>query len=84
MLVRDRVRQFIKDSFFIDDLGDGTSFLESGIVDSLGVMQIVAFVEREFGLAVGPSDLVPENFDSVDRVSAYVERATAHRARQPT
>ncbi len=75
MSVRDRVRQFIKDSFFIDELDDDASFLENGILDSLGVMQLVAFVESEFGLRVAEGDLIPENFDSVARVAAYAERA---------
>jgi acyl carrier protein len=75
MSVRDRVRQFIKDSFLIDEIADDDSFLENGILDSLGVLQLVAFVESEFGVHVADTDLVPENFDSVARVAAYAERA---------
>jgi acyl carrier protein len=78
--VRDRVRRFIQDSFLVDDFSDADSFLTTGIIDSLGVMQLVTFVEAEFGIRVADQDLVPENFDSVERVSAFVERKLAARA----
>jgi len=74
MRVQDRVRQFIKDSFLVDEVGDDESFLASGIIDSLGVMQLVSFIESELGNKVPDTDLVPENFDSVARIAAYVER----------
>ena len=77
MLVRERVRRFIKDSFLVDDFTDDESFLASGIIDSLGVMQLVNFIESEFSVRVADPDLVPENFDSVERVSAFVERKLA-------
>ena len=74
MRVQDRVRQFIKDTFLVDEVGDDDSFLTNGIIDSLGVMQLVTFIESEYGVGVADTDLVPENFDSVARVAAYVER----------
>jgi acyl carrier protein len=74
MRVQDRVRQFIKDTFLVDEVGDDDSFLANGIIDSLGVMQLVTFIESEYGVGVADTDLVPENFDSVARVAAYVER----------
>ncbi len=74
MGVQDRVRQFIKDTFLVDEVGDDDSFLANGVIDSLGVMQLVNFVESEYGVGVADTDLVPENFDSIARVAAYVER----------
>jgi acyl carrier protein len=74
MDVRQRVRQFIRESFLVDEFADEDSFLTSGIIDSLGVMQLVAFVESEFGIRVADTELVPENFDSVATVSGYIER----------
>jgi acyl carrier protein len=74
MRVQDRVSQFIRDAFLVDQVGEDESFLASGIIDSLGVMQLVSFLEAEFGLKVPDTDLIPENFDSVARVAAYVER----------
>lgn len=74
MRVQDRVSQFIRDAFLVDQVAEDESFLASGIIDSLGVMQLVSFLEAEFGLKVPDTDLIPENFDSVARVAAYVER----------
>ncbi len=80
MDVRDRVRNFIKDAFLVDEFKDDESFLASGIIDSLGVMQLVAFVESEFSIRVADVELVPQNFDSVERISAFVARKLAARA----
>ena len=51
---------------------DDASFLEEGIVDSLGVMELVSFVEDQFGVGVDDQEITPENFDSVTRLAAYV------------
>ena len=48
--------------------------LESGIVDSLGVLNLVGFVERQFAIAVADDDLVPENFQSIDHLTTFVRR----------
>lgn len=75
------VRQFILTSFlFTDDesqLADHASLLEQGVMDSTGVLELVAFLESQFGIAVNDSELVPENLDSVERIVAFVERKRA-------
>ena len=80
MSVRDQVRGFIRDSFLVDEFSDDESFLASGLVDSLGVVQLVAFVESTYALKVPDADLVPAHFDSVARLVAYVERRGRDRA----
>ena len=50
------------------------SFLEEGIVDSLGVMELVSFVEDQYGLKVNDYEITPENFDSVNKLSKYVRQ----------
>ncbi len=77
MHVRERVRRFIRESFLVDDFEDHDSFLATGLIDSLGVLQLVAFVESEFSVSVTDTELVPDNFDSVANVSAFVERRLA-------
>lgn len=76
--VRDKLRRYVLESFlFTDDdgaLDDADSFLERGIVDSTGIMEIILFVEEEFGLTVGDEEMVPENLDSVANLVAYVQR----------
>jgi acyl carrier protein len=74
MTARDRLRRFIVDTFFVEQFADEDSFLRSGIIDSTGMMELVAFLEREFAIKVADQELVPENLDSLARVSAFVER----------
>lgn len=55
-------------------LDDDESFLESGIIDSTGILEVVAWIEDTYGIKVADTDLVPENFDSVQRLAAYLHR----------
>ena len=68
------IRDYIVESFLLDDdeLDVDTSLIGSGIIDSTGMMEIVAFIEETYGLEVDERDLVPENFDSVSRLACYV------------
>jgi acyl carrier protein len=50
-----------------------SSLLESGIVDSLGVLDLVGFIEEQFGIEVQDDDLVPEHFDSIDALTRFVQ-----------
>jgi acyl carrier protein len=75
--MRTRVRSFIVDTFLFgdgSDLEDATSFLELGIVYSMGILELINFLESDFGLVIHEEDLVPENFDSIDQVLAFVAR----------
>jgi acyl carrier protein len=75
------IRHFIADNLLFSSngfhLADDVSFLEEGVVDSLGVMELVVFVEEEFGVRVADEDVTPEHFDSVNQLAAYVERKRA-------
>lgn len=74
------LRQFIADSFLLGDpdasasLRDDDSLIEAGFVDSTGVLEIVAFLETQFGISVADDEVVPDNLDSVARLAAYVQR----------
>lgn len=71
------VRAYIIDNLLLGsgtDLDDGASLIEAGILDSTGAMELVAFLESAFGLAVADDELVPDNLDSVLRIKAFVER----------
>jgi acyl carrier protein len=75
--LRQRVREFIVANFYVADpaaLADGTSLLDSGIIDSTGVLEVIAFLERDLGLQVADEEIVPENLDSIERIEAYVRR----------
>lgn len=77
MSIKSQIRRYILENFlFTDDetrLQDDVSFLEEGIVDSTGVLELVMFVEETFGIEVADEEILPENFDSVERLTRYVE-----------
>jgi acyl carrier protein len=58
-------------------LPDNQSFLESGVIDSTGVLELVAFLEERFGISVADRELLPENLDSVRNASVFVLRKLA-------
>jgi acyl carrier protein len=64
-------REFVQDASMLP-LGNTTSLLETGILDSLGLLRLVVFIQERFGIMVDDVDLVPENFDSVDAICAYL------------
>jgi len=70
------IRDFIAQNFLFSDKGfhfsDEASFLEEGIIDSLGIIELVAFVEKSFGISVADSELLPSNFDSVSKLAAFI------------
>lgn len=72
------IRRYILENFlFTDDEGqltDDASFLEEGIVDSTGVLELVMFVEEAFDISVEDEEILPENFDSVAQLAQYVRR----------
>ena len=81
MTIETQIRQYVADNFLFSDNGyplpDNASFLEEGIVDSTGILELVMFVEETFNVTVGDEEIVPENFDSVSRLAAYIRRKTA-------
>ena len=72
------VRAYVVDRFLFgqgaETLSDDASFLESGIVDSTGVLEIVMFLEQRFGIKVKDEELVPDNLDSIRNIAAFVGR----------
>lgn len=75
------IRKFVVDNFLFgqDDsrLGNGDSFLEHGIIDSTGVLELVSFLETRFDMKIGDAELVPDNLDSIDGVAGFVRRKSA-------
>jgi acyl carrier protein len=73
-----QVRDFILENYlFTDDesvLGLDESLLERGIVDSTGMLEIIMFIEDELGVTVADEEMIPENLDSVNRITAFVSR----------
>ncbi len=72
------IRNFVVQNFLYGDqtrpLGNDDSFLETGIVDSTGILELVGFLEKECGLTVLDTEIVPDHFDSIARLARYVHR----------
>ena len=87
----DTIRAFIVENFLFGDtsqaLADDASMLQNDLVDSTGILELVAFLEEHFGINVADAEIVPENLDSIARLQAYVTRkldACAATGRAPT
>jgi acyl carrier protein len=78
MNVKQQIRSYVAESLFFSsddyDLDDDMSFLDEGVVDSTGVVELVLFVEENFDIEVDDDEIVPDNFDSVNNLVAYIER----------
>jgi acyl carrier protein len=74
--VKDDIRTFVVENFMFGqgELRDQDSFLDAGVIDSTGVLELIGFLETTYGIAVADEDLVPANLDSVERVASFVER----------
>jgi len=74
--IKNQVRQYLLDNFLMgagaEGVTDTTSFIEKGIVDSTGVLELVAFLERTYGIRVEDAEMVPENLDTLDNIEKYV------------
>ena len=74
---KEKIKTFIVENFLFgseDGLKDETSFLEEGIIDSTGILELVTFLEEEFSITVEDEELIPENLDSINNVTAFLER----------
>lgn len=70
------IKQFVLDTFIfggsLDDIDENASFLANGTIDSLGVLELIAFAEERYGVQVEDDEVVPGNFDGVRRLANYI------------
>lgn len=72
-----KVREFVVENFLFGDgeaLKDDTSFMEEGIIDSTGILELVFFLEETFGFSVEDDELVPDNMDSLESIAGFIDR----------
>ncbi len=83
--VEDAIKKFILENFlFTSDPGaisNDTSFLEKGIVDSTGVLELVGFLEETFHIDIEDDEVVPDNLDSINSLADFVQRKKARMTR---
>lgn len=77
MTTEQRIRQFIVENFYVSDpteLADDTSLITSGFVDSTGMLEVIAFLESEFGIRIRDQEMIPENLETIARIAAFIGR----------
>lgn len=75
--MRNHIRSFLLSTSSAPEmpgLSDRDSLLEAGIIDSVMMLDLIAYLEKAHGISVGEDDMVPENFDSIEAIARYVER----------
>jgi acyl carrier protein len=77
MLLHEELRKFVIDNFMFgkpcEGFADDDSFIERGIIDSTAVMELIAYLEARFRIKLQDRDLIPENFDSINKLARFVE-----------
>jgi acyl carrier protein len=74
--IKIKVKEFIRENFLINDdmaLDDSQSLLESGVLDSTSVLELLAFLEETFDITIDDEEIVPENLDSIQNIVQFVE-----------
>ena len=77
--MKEKIRKFVIENFLFGEDGNlkgDTSFLDEGIIDSTGILELVSYLEEEFSITVEDEDLIPENLDSINNVVSYLEKKT--------
>lgn len=71
------IKDYIARNLLFDEtahIDESTSLLDTGVIDSTGVMDLVAFLETQFAIEVADEDLIPDNLDSIEKIASFVER----------
>jgi acyl carrier protein len=71
------IRSFIVDTFLFGDdsvLREDTSFLQNGIIDSTGVLELITFLEKQYGIKIQDDELIPQNLDSLKNIGQFLDR----------
>jgi acyl carrier protein len=82
--LKSQVRQYVMDNFLMGagaELGDDDSFMGSHVIDSVGVLELIAFLEQTFGIKVDDDEMLPDNLDSLNGVGRYLQRKLGNGAR---
>jgi acyl carrier protein len=81
MSTEEKLRKYILETYLFTTeesaLANDDSFLNKGIIDSTGILELVMYLEQEFGLGVADEELLPDNLDSINKLVKFVERKQA-------
>lgn len=79
--IKDKIRTYIVNNFMIlgnSELADEDSFMEKGIIDSTGILEVVGFLQSDFGISVADEEMLPDNLDSIARLSTFVQKKVSN------
>jgi acyl carrier protein len=78
MDIKKTLKEFIVESFLpfagVDSFEDDDSFMEKGIIDSTGVLELLEFIEGQFKITVEDEEVIPDNLDSLNKMTSFIER----------
>ncbi|MDA8170999.1 MAG: acyl carrier protein [Nitrospiraceae bacterium] len=76
MQIRTDIRDFLIENFLYGQDGgrlkEDVSLLETGLIDSTGILELVSFIEDKYGVTVNDNELVPDNFDSINKLAHFI------------
>lgn len=75
MDIKDQIREFILKNFYVADpglLADDASLLDLAIIDSTGVLEVITFLEEQYGISVDDTEIIPENLETIERIGRFV------------
>ena len=80
--VKSKLKRFIQDNFLefteIKTIDDADSFIDNGVIDSTGVLELLEFIEESFEIKVDDDEIIPDNLDSLNSLTAFIERKLSH------
>ena len=80
--IKEALRKHITENLLaqsgLDTFSDSDSFMEKGIIDSTGILELLEFIEGEFGIKVEDEEVIPDNLDSLEKLAKYIHRKLAH------
>jgi acyl carrier protein len=75
--IQKQVRDFVIENLLLgeeeSEFSDTQSFLESGLIDSTGILEIIGFLEEQYAITIEDDEMVPENLDSVERIVVFLQ-----------
>ncbi len=81
MQCKQEIKQFIIENFLYGQADsapeDNASFLENGVIDSTGVLELVSFIQEKYNIHVFDDELIPDNFDSLNKLEAFINKKSA-------
>lgn len=71
------VREYVVENFLLgedeSELSDRDSFLETGLIDSTGILEVIGFLEERWEIEIADEEMIPENLDSIERISRFIQ-----------